>query len=130
MCVRVKKPTLVRVIGDLNILYTFFIIASFFPTPKFIEQSGFSFIPIHSISEGIIRILEVISLLIITYGFLRLKKWGYWLLIIYNLFFLVMSIISILSHNKQFASRLIPSLIALNIIFPSKRYFTEENQSS
>lgn len=127
---RVKNPTLVTVIGDLNILSAFFIIASFFPTPKFIEQFGFSFIPIHSISEGIIRMLEVISLLIITYGFLRLKKWGYWLMITYYLFFLVVSIVSILSHNKQFASSFIPSLLALNITFRSKRYFIGEKQPS
>lgn len=125
---RVKNPALVTVIGDLNILSAFFIIASFFP--KFMEQFGFYIIPIHSISEGIIRMLEVISLLIITYGFLRLKKWGYWLMITYNLFFLVVSIVSILSHNKQFDLSFIPSLLALNITFPSKRYFIEENQSS
>ena len=124
---RVKNPALVTVIGDFNILYAFLIIASFFPTPKFMEQLGFSTIPIQSISEGIFRILEVTSLLIITYGFLRLKKWGYWLMITYELFFLVASIVSILSHNKQFASYLIPSLLALNITFPSKRYFIEEN---
>lgn len=127
---RVKNPILVTVIGDWNILSAFFIIASCFPTPKFIGQFGFSFIPIYSISEGIIRILEVISLLIITYGFLRLKKWGYWLMITYNLFFLVISIVSILSHNKQLASFFIPSLLALNITFPSKRYFIKENQPS
>lgn len=127
---RVKNPTLVTVIGDLNIFCAFLIIASFFPTPKFIEQFGFSFIPMHSISEGIIRILEVISLLIITYGFLRLKKWGYWLMITYNLFFLVVSIVSILSHNKQFTSFFLPSLLELQIIFPSKRYFIKENQPS
>lgn len=124
---KVKKPLLVTVIGDLNILSVFFIIVSFFPTPKFIEQLGFSFLPIHGTSDGIIRMLEVISLLIITYGFLMLKKWGYYLMITYYLFFLVVSIISVLSHNEQFASFFIPSLLALIITFPSKRYFIEEN---
>lgn len=124
----VKRPALVAVIGGLNILSAFLLIASLFPTPKFIEQSGFSFIQIHSISDGVIRILEVISLLIISYGFLRLKKWSYWLMISYNFFFLVVSIVSILSHNKQFATFFIPSLLALIIAFPSKRYFIEENQ--
>jgi uncharacterized membrane protein (DUF2068 family) len=127
---RAKNPILLTVIGDLNIVSALFIAVSFFPTPKFIEQSGFSFIPIHSISEGIIRILEVISLLIIAYGFLRLKKWGYWLMITYNLFFLAASIVSVLSHNEQFASFFIPSLLALQITFPSKRYFIGENQPS
>lgn len=127
---RIKRPALVTVIGDLNILCAFLIIASFFQAPKFIEQFGFSFIPIYSISDGIIRILEVISLLIISYGFLRLKKWGYWLMIAYNLFFLVISIISILSHNKQFATYFIQSLLGLIITFPSKRYFVKKNQPS
>lgn len=124
-----QNPMLVTIIGELNILSAFFIIASFFPAPKFIAQFGFSFIPIHNFSEGIIRILEVISLLIITYGFLRLKRWGYWLMVTYNLFFLIVSIVSILSYNKQFAPFFIPSLLALNITFPSKRYFIEENIS-
>ena len=127
---KVKNPALVTVIGDLNILSAFITIASFFPITKFTEQFGFSFIPIHSITEGIIRMIEVISLLIITYGFLRLKKWGYWLMITYYLFFLIMSTVSILSHNKQFTLFFIPSLLALNITFPSKRYFIEENQHS
>ena len=125
---RVKKPTLVIVIGVLNILSALFKIASFFPMPKFIERFGFYFVPIHSISEGIIRVLEVLTILIITYGFLRLKKWGYWLMITYSFFLLVVSIVSILSHNKQFVGYFIPSLLALYITFPSKRYFIEENQ--
>ena len=124
---KVKKPVLVTVIGDLNILSVFFIIVSFFPTPKFIEQLGFSFLPIHGTSDSIIRMLEAIILLIITYEFLRLKKWSYWLMIAYYLFFLVVSIISILLHDVQFASFFIPSLLALIIIFPSKRYFIKEN---
>lgn len=120
---KVKRPALVAFIVDLNFLNVFLMIASFFPTPKFIEQLGFSFIPINSISEGIFRISEVISLLIISYGFFRLKKWGYWLMITYNLFFLAVSIISILSHNKPLAMFFVSSLLGLMITFPSKRYF-------
>lgn len=120
---KVERPALVAFIVDLNFLNVFLMIASFFPIPKFIEQFGFSFIPINSISEGIYRILEVISLLIISYGFFKLKKWGYWLMITYNLFFLAVSIISILSHNKQLSMYFVPSILGLMITFPSKRYF-------
>lgn len=129
---KVKRPALVTVIGDLNILNTFFVIASFFPTPRFIEQLGFSFIPINNISEVIIRILEIISLLIIAHGFLELKKWGYWLMIYYNLFFLVLSMVFLLSHIKLLGiiPGFIQSLLGLIITFPAKRYFFEENDFS
>ncbi|WP_186005571.1 hypothetical protein [Clostridium sp. DL-VIII] len=46
---RVKRPLLVTFIGDLNLISIFFIIASFFPTPQFVEQFGFSFIPISNL---------------------------------------------------------------------------------
>lgn len=125
-----KKPVLVTVIGDLNIISVFFIILSFFSTPEFIKQLGFSFLPVHGTSDGIMRMLEAVILLIITYEFLKLKKLGYWLMITYYLFFLAASIISVLLHNKQFASFFIPSLLEFMIIFPSKRYFIEEKLTS
>lgn len=127
---RSKNPVLVTFIGDLNVFFALSKIASFAPTPKFLQQLGVSFIPIHGTSEGIISIIEVLSLLIITYGFLRLKKWGYWLVIAYNLYFLVVSIVSILSHNNQYAPFFIPSILMLSITFQSKRYFIEKNQPS
>lgn len=127
---KAKNPALVTVIGDFNILYIFFIIISFLKVPKFNGNLDLSFINIQSFSEGIIRVLEVVSLSIITYGFLKLKKWGYWLMVTYYLFLLIVAIISILSHNKLYAAFIIPALFALNLIFPSKRYFIKENRLS
>jgi len=128
---RVERPIRVTLIGDLNFLNAFLVIISFFPTPKFIEQFGFSSIPISNFSDGMIRILMVVSLLIISYGFFKLKRWGYWLMISYNLFFLALSMYCLITKNKQLnlGSELIPSLIALIITFPSKRYFMKENES-
>jgi len=69
-------------------------------------------------------------MLIISYGYFRLKKWGYGLMITYNLFFLVLSMIFIAlkiknSYNTQ---GIIQSLVGLIITFPSKRYFIKENE--
>lgn len=55
---RAKRPLLVTFIGDLNLISIFFITASFFPTPHFIEKFGFLFIPISNLLDGAIRILN------------------------------------------------------------------------
>jgi len=130
---RVERPALVTFIGYLNFLYAFLVIASFFPTPKFIEESLISFIPMNNFLDGITRILMIISLLIIAYGFLSLERWGYWAMIAYNLFFLVVSMIFLLTKNSQLGNignSFIVSLLGLIITFPSKRYFIKENESS
>jgi hypothetical protein len=126
---KTKRPMLVTFIADLTLLNVFLMIVSFFPTPKFIEQSGFSFIPISDFSDVIFRILRVIILLIISYGFLKLKRWGYVAMIAYNYFFLVLSIIIVIAHIKQLStmSNFIGSLLWLILTFPSKRYFIKEN---
>jgi hypothetical protein len=129
---RVKRPLLVTFIGDLNLISIFFITASFCPTPHFIEKFGFSFIPISNLLDGAIRILSVISLVVISYGFFKLKKYGYYLMIYYNLFFLALSMYCMVTNDKQLnlGSEFIPSLIALIITYPSKRYFIKEVETS
>lgn len=124
-----KRPILLTFIGDLNLLGAFLIIISLFPLPKFIEQLGIIVIPIYDLFDATIRMLNVLVMLIISYGYFRIKKWGYGLMIIYNLFFLVLSMIFIAfkiknSYNTQ---GIIQSLIGLIITFPSKRYFIKEN---
>lgn len=127
---KIKRPILVTVIGDLNLLGAFLIIISFFPLPKFIEQFGVLVIPISDLLDATIRILSFLVMLIISYGYFRIKKWGYGLMITYNLFFLALSMIFIAfkiknSYNTQ---GIIQSLIGLIITFPSKRYFIKENE--
>lgn len=127
---KIKRPILVTFIGDINLLGAFLIIISFFPVQKFIEQFGVLIIPISDLLDATIRILSVLVMLIISYGYLRLKKWGYGLMITYNLFFLALSMIFIAfkiknSYNIQ---GIIQSLIGLIITFPSKRYFIKENE--
>ncbi|MDR3598058.1 hypothetical protein [Clostridium sp.] len=128
---KVKRPLLVTFITDLNVLNIFLVIISFFP--KFIEQFGVYAIPISKSNSlnDIIRILEVICLIIISYGFFKLKKYGYWLMISYNLFFLALSMFCLETQNEQLnlRSEFMPSLIALIITFPSKRYFMKEIES-
>ncbi|WP_026888347.1 hypothetical protein [Clostridium beijerinckii] len=127
---KLKRPALVTFIAYLNLLGTFFIIISVFPIQKLIEQFGILIIPISDSLDAAIRISSALVMLIISYGYFRLKKWGYGLMITYNLFFLVLSMIFIAlkiknSYNVQ---GIIQSLVGLIITFPSKRYFIKENE--
>ncbi|WP_252231365.1 hypothetical protein [Clostridium sp. ZBS15] len=127
---KLKRPILLTFIADLNLLGAFLIIISLFPLPKFIEQFGVFVIPISDLLDVTIRMLSILTMLIISYGYFRIKKWGYGLMITYNLFFLVLSMIFIVfeiknSYNTQ---GIIQSLIGLIITFPSKRYFIKENE--
>lgn len=129
---KLKRPMLVTFIGDLNLLGAFLIILPFFPVSKFIEQFGVFVIPIVDLLDAAIRILSVVAMLIISYGYFRLKKWGYGLMITYNLFFLVLAMIFIALKikNPYTTQGIIESLIRLIITFPSKRYFIKENEAS
>ena len=127
---KLKRPIVVTFIGDLNLLGAFLIIVSFLPIQKFIEQFGVIIIPISVLLDAVIRILRILVMLIISYGYFRLKKWGYGLMIIYNLFFLALSIIFIAFKIKNLYNTqgIIQSLIGLIITFPSKRYFIKEHE--
>lgn len=127
---KLKRPILLIFIGDLNLLGAFLIIISLFSLPKFIEQFGVFVIPISDLLDVIIRILSVLVMLIISYGYFRIRKWGYGLMITYNLFFLVLSMIFIAFKIKNFYNTqgIIQSLMGLIITFPSKRYFIKESE--
>ncbi|GCD12806.1 hypothetical protein [Clostridium tagluense] len=124
-----KRPILITYVGDLNFLSAFLLIISLFP--KFTERFGIYSIPTPTFLDGIIKVLMVMILLIISYGFLRLKRWGFWLMITYDVFFLILPIIFLLKHNGQsiYAQGLIPSALGLIITLPTKRYFTQKIES-
>ncbi|MDS0527422.1 hypothetical protein NNC19_17165 [Clostridium sp. SHJSY1] len=128
---RVKRPILVTFIGDLLLINAILLFFSSFPTPKFIEEFGVYFFPLNNAYDYILRILNIIIFLAIAYGFFKLKKWGYYLMISYNLFLLVISILSLIEFIKipgNFqGSQFISSLIWLILTYPSKRYFIGEN---
>lgn len=127
---RAKTPMLVTFIGDLNLLSAFLIIVSFFL--KYIEPFGVYVILRSNLLDSVLKILMIIVLLIIAYGFFKLKPYAYWLMIFYNFLFLVLSMFCIITKNNELnlGQELIPSLMALIITFPSKRYFVKDGEYS
>lgn len=127
-----KRPLIVTFIGDINVLFVslsiILSIASLFP--GFLENRGFSTISSSSFfSNAIVQLLLSIILLIAAYGFLKLKKWGYWLMITYDIFFLAVYIWSIKSKQTYISTNIMMTVIELIFVLPTKKYFYEENLS-
>jgi len=117
-----ERPLIVTFIGDLVFLGALLSIISLFP--NFTERFEIEFKILPIISEGIIRVLIPISLLIVSYGYLKLKRWGYWLMVTINMFFLIASIIFSLQNKQQSSYQsIISTFITLIFVLPTKKYF-------
>ena len=124
-----KRPILVTYISDLNFLNAFILLVSLFPT--FLKRFGI--IMVNTTSSNVpIRVFIIVILLTISYGLLRLKRWGYLLMIAYNMILLILSIISILklSEKSVYSPVFIVPIIGLALTFSAKRYFMKENTST
>ena len=125
-----KRPYIVTFIGDIFLLSAILslIIVIF---PDFIAKLGFHMMPIPIFSVRIMSILLPTIALIASCGYLRLKKWGYWLIVIYCVFFLVVNIIWCLISKQLYLSlNFIFILIELIFIIPTKNYFDKKISSS
>jgi len=127
--VKEKRPVLVSYIVDLNFLSVLLLIISLFP--KFTKQFGI-ITATSTFYNVTIKILVILILLTISYGLLRLKRWGYWLMITYNMFFLVVSIFSLLKLTEQsfYNPGFILSILGLTLTLSAKRYFIKETKSA
>lgn len=123
-----KRPVLVTIVGDLNFLSIFTIVMSFFP--KLIKMVGIYTVPINTYKDILIRISLVIILIIITYGFLGLKKWGYWLMIAYDVFFIVLGLIFYLKKCglSYYSTDPILGVIGLTFTMRASQYFNKKNE--
>lgn len=132
MHVKRKLPMIVMFIGDMSLLYVALIIISISPMKSIMENIGVYPIPMYNFLDGALRVLSAIVLLTIAYGYFKLKKWAYLEIIIYNVFFLAVSMffIAMKTSNPYNTPNIIESLLGLIIAFPSKRYFFREEYDS
>ncbi|MGH4121415.1 MAG: hypothetical protein ACREV6_00455 [Clostridium sp.] len=121
-----NRPFIITLIGDISFLGALLsIVISLFPS--FSERFGISIIPLPLFSAGIMQVLLPIILLIASYGFLRLKRWGYWLMIIYSIFYLVVYIIWCQQNKQLFLSQnVIMTFIELVFILSTRKYFSKK----
>jgi uncharacterized membrane protein (DUF2068 family) len=120
-----KRPFIVTLIGDISIFSAFiWIITSFLSLTQKLEiykGLGAGFI------LSALQVLLPIVFLVGAFGYLRLKRWGYWLLLTSNICFLVISIISSLQSQQQSSSiSIIRIVISLLFIIPTRKYFDKD----
>lgn len=125
---RENRPFIITFIGDACVLSASLLILSLFP--NITEGIGIYYSPLPTflkvpfLSEVIMKVIISLILLIISYGYLSLKRWGYWLMVSFNVYFLVGSIISFQQSGQQsFYQNPIGIIIGLIFILPTIKYF-------
>lgn len=75
--------------------------------------------------EQLMRVLVAFSSLVIIYGYIKLRKWGFWAMIVYCVLFAIISFSLSFSYNHQpFIGNTIWSLIVLlYTIYINKAFF-------
>ncbi|KAB2331586.1 hypothetical protein F7731_18610 [Cytobacillus depressus] len=80
--------------------------------------------------EQLFRIILAVVSLIIIYGYIRLKRWGFWLMILYSFGFGLISNILLFSYNQQpFTGNFIWSVIVLIYTFYVRKSFFHVEKS-
>jgi hypothetical protein len=125
--VKGKRPNIITLIGDVNVFCAFLLILSLF---SFFKRFGIKFyslpmyVDIPITFKHILIVLYAIILLTISYGYLRLKTWGYWALICYYIVSIVGWIISYQYYKQHFFPQaIIMLIIALIFTLPTIRYY-------
>ncbi len=125
-----KRPIIITVIGDLFILAAMFSIgATIFP--GYFGKLGFHVNSMPIYSSSIMNILLSLVLITAAVGLLFLKKWGFWLMIIYNIFFMSVNVVWCLKSGKvPITSGMIISILIISNIIHYRKYFFQGVGSS
>jgi hypothetical protein len=130
----VKRPLGVSIIGyfyifgSIVLLFTAIFYQAGADTIGISERFGVSVLP-----ERIMRVFVAFFSLLMAYGYMRLKKWGFWLLITYSVLFGFISFILLTNEPQQpFIGNFVFSIIVLiYTIYVKEEFFktAPRNQS-
>jgi hypothetical protein len=129
---KMKRPIGVSIIGYFYIfgaavlLFTAIFYQADADAISISERFGLSILP-----ERIMRIVLAFFSLLMVYGYMRLKKWGFWLFISYSaLFGLISSVIATNQPQQPFIGNVVFSIIVLMYtIYVKKAFFTTVKRS-
>lgn len=125
-CIIVKRPLGVSLISYFYIFGAFILLfSSFFYDANANQIDIATRFGLPNAPEQLIRVLVALSSLVIAYGYMRLRKWGFWVMIGYSVLFEVISLSLSLSHSQQpFIGNMIWSIIVLlYTIYVNKAFF-------
>lgn len=97
------------ILGSIVLLFTAIFYQADVDTIGMSERFGVSVVP-----ERIMRVVVAFFSLLMAYGYMRLKKWGFWLLISYSVLFGFISFILLTNEPQQpFIGNVVFSIIVL-----------------
>lgn len=126
-----SRPFMVTFIGDITFLIGLlaFVSGIFGAIKAFQSMTEPNTIYMNT---GIVIVLEIISLAIpvvlmaASIGYLKLKSWGYWILVLSNVLILLIAIIVMLQNSLNISYLIIlQPVISLVFIIPTRKYFNE-----
>ncbi len=122
-----KKPLGITLIGYFYIFGAVVIAITLFTNAK--DQFGIAVrFGVPNFPENIMRVLVSMISLIMAYGYLKLEKWGYWFMLIYTIYFLIVSITLYQQYNQQpFYGNIIWSIIVLIYTLLKRKYFNKRD---
>jgi hypothetical protein len=81
-----------------------------------------------NVPEQLMRVLVALFSLVVIYGYMRLKKWGFWMMIGYSVVFGLISFTLALSHKQQpFIGNTVWSIIVLLYTCYVNKSFSKRN---
>ncbi|ACL75213.1 hypothetical protein [Ruminiclostridium cellulolyticum] len=119
-----NRPIIITMIGDLSILSGMLTIGAII-FPGYFAKLGFHMNPLPIYSNIVMNIILTLIFITASVGLLWLKKWGYWLTIVYHFFYLLINVIWHL-QNKQvpLSLTIVVALVIIIDIIPYRKYFT------
>lgn len=118
-----KRPKGIVFIGYFYIIGAIALLLSLLLKTKQAIPIGLRF-GLPSIPDNIIIPFIVVFSLVISYGYLKLKKWGYWFMIAYSSLFFLISISLLSKYNTQpFIGNTIWSAAVLIYTYWKRNYF-------
>jgi hypothetical protein len=121
-----KRPLGITFIGYFYIFGAVILIITLFTNAAdefgISVRFGLPFIP-----ENIMRAIISIISIILAFGYLRLKKWGYWFMLTYTIYFLIASITLSQQYKRQlFYGNVIWSITVLIYTLTKSKYFNKK----
>ena len=110
-----KRPIGISIISYYYIFGAFILFITSIFYESHINEIGISDrFGLTHVPEQFMRVVVASTTLIIIYGYMKLKKWGFWLMIVYSILFGTISLVLTITYNQQpYIGNMIWSFIVL-----------------
>ncbi|MFB0845225.1 hypothetical protein [Paenibacillus oleatilyticus] len=120
-----SRPLGVGLIGSFYIFGSVVLLLSLFVYELPFEKYGIAArFALPEVPEHLARFLVGASSLVMAYGYLKLKRWGYWFMVVYSIYFLSVSgYLFVLYKDQPFLGNIIWSLIVIVYSYSKRSHF-------